>query len=205
MNTTETHVMEHPHERETAFKWVAGGSMMEAIGAIATIALAIVGLAGVFSPTMAAIATIVVGAALLIEGSASGAAQTYTRAGEVSRTAAESFESPDTSAAFLGGVAAIVLGILALLGVASLTLVSVAAIVLGASFMLAGLSQSSAFPAAGSGHTMVGLAAAVLGILAVVGLSSLVLVLVALLVLGGGALFGGSAQGARAVSEVQRS
>ena len=204
MNTTETHVMEHPHERETAFKWVAGGSLMEAVGAIATIALAIVGLAGIFSPTMAAIATIVIGAALLIEGGSFGAAQYVPRVGEGGR-AAEAFETPDTSAAFLGGVAAIILGILALLGVASLTLMSVAAIVLGASFLLSGVAQSGAFPAAATGHTMVGLASAVLGILAVVGLSSLVLVLVALLVLGGGALFSGSVQGTRAVAETTHS
>lgn len=197
MNTTQTQVLETPHERLTAFKWVAGGSLMEAVGAIATIALSIVGLAGIFSPTMAAIATIVIGASLLIEGGAFGAAQFTSRAGT-------EFETTDTSAAFLGGMAGIVLGILALLGVASMTLLAVAAIALGASLLLSGFGQSTLFPSSAGGHTLVGLAAAVLGILAVVGLSSQVLVLVALLVLGTGALFSGSAQGTKAVAEVSR-
>ncbi len=72
--TTQTHAIQaQPAQHESALKWAAGGSMMEAVGAIATIALAIVGLAGVFSPTMASIATIVIGAAILLEGGAMGA------------------------------------------------------------------------------------------------------------------------------------
>jgi hypothetical protein len=198
MNTTETHAIEHAPARETAFKWVAGGSMMEAVGAIATMALAIVGLAGVLTPTMTAIATIVIGASFLLEGGAFGAAQVSSRTTE--------FESASSgaSATFLGGVAGIVLGILALLGIASTTLLAVGAIVYGATFLLSGMGQSSSFGSAAGGHTLVGLAAAVLGILAVVGLSPQVLVLVALLSLGAGALFSGSAQGARAVTETSR-
>jgi hypothetical protein len=197
MNTTETHAIEHAPARETssASKWVAGGSMMEAVGAIATIALAIVGLAGVFSATMAAIATIVIGAAFLLESGSFSAAQLSSRSGEFEGA------SGGTSAAFLGGVAGIVLGILALLGIASITLLSVAAIVYGATFLLSGVGQSGNLAAAAGGHTLVGLGAAVLGILAVVGLSPLVLVLVALLSLGAGALFSGSAQGAQAMSQ----
>jgi hypothetical protein len=197
MNTTETHVLEHPHGRYTAFKWVAGGSMMEAVGAIATMALAIIGLAGILSPSMAAIATIVLGASLVIEGGSFGAAQASAAAGT-------EFEARDTSAAFLGGVAGIVLGILALLGLAQMTLLAVAIIALGASFLLSGFGQGSAFGAGAGGHALVGLGAVVLGILAVVGLSPLVLILAALLALGAGALFSGSAQGTRAVAETSR-
>lgn len=195
MNTTETHAIEHAPAHETAFKWAAGGSMMEAIGAIATMALAIVGLAGVLVPTMSAIATIVVGAAFLLEGGSFGAAQFSSRATE--------FESASSSvgATFLGGVAGIVLGILALLGISAQTLLSVALIVYGATFLLSGMAQAGSFATTAGGNTLVGLGAAVLGILAVVGLSPTVLVLVGLLALGAGALFSGSAHSVRAVTE----
>ena len=103
------------------------------------------------------------------------------------------------SAGFLGGVAGIVLGILALLGVAPLTLLSVAVLVSArpssrAAWAIRGalgqLWRGGTDATAGNadaGHIMVGIAAIVLGILAVVGVSQLTLVLVGLLCLGGGA------------------
>lgn len=199
MNTTET--VQRPF-RETSLKWVAGGSAVEAIGALATIALAIVGLAGILSSTVAAIATIILGAAILTQGGAFAAGNLSS--GETQ------FRESGSSASFLGGVAGIVLGILALLGIAAPTLLAVAVIVFGATFFLG--SGSWAMNAQGSvvesgfsgGEIMVGLAGIVLGILAVVGLSQLTLVLVALLCLGASALFGGSAAGARSVSAMNR-
>lgn len=208
MNTT-SETMQHQPARATGLKWVAGGSMVEAIGAFATIALAIVGLAGVLSATLAAIATIVIGASILIEGGAfTAGAATFNRSeGSTLET------SGGASASFLGGVAGIILGILALLGVAWATLVSVAVLVYGASFMLSSISAERFSSTVGtqgagaelstagtSGHFIVGVAAVVLGILAVVGLSQLTLVLVGLLCLGAGALFSGSALGVRSAS-----
>ncbi len=90
----------------------------------------------------------------------------------------------------------IVLGILALLGVAQPTLLSVAVLVFGGTLFL---SSFGSFARAG-GYIMVGLAGIVLGILAVVGLSQMTLVLVGLLCLGVGALFGGSAVSTEALS-----
>jgi hypothetical protein len=52
---------------------------------------------------------------------------------------------------------------------------------------------------------MVGVACVVLGILAVAGVSQLVLILVGLLCLGGGALFSGSLTGVRSMVAVSRS
>ncbi len=60
---TESHI-------STSTKVAAGGSLLGASAAIATIALAIVGLARIFPPTMAAIATIVAGAAALMHSGA---------------------------------------------------------------------------------------------------------------------------------------
>jgi hypothetical protein len=186
MNTT-TETIHHP-VREMSLKWVASSSIMEASGAIATMALAIVGLASVFSITMASIATIVIGASILLEGGAFGAGAGLRAVPEAGGMSAE----------FLGGLAGIVLGILALLGVASQSLVSVAVLTFGASFLLSGLArtQFNWLASSAGSHVFVGLGAIVLGILAVIGLDPLTLVLVGLLSLGAVALFSGSAYGA---------
>src|ERR1051326_8768338 len=134
MNTTET--VQRPF-RETSLKWVAGGSAVEAIGALAAIALAIVGLAGILSTTVAAIATIILGAAILTQGGAFDASSSVSGAG----FEAQGRES-GSSASFLGGVAGIVLGILALLNIEAPTLLAVAVIVFGAAFLLSGGSWS---------------------------------------------------------------
>ena len=55
--------------------------MGETIAAIAVIALAIVGLAGVFSDILAAVATIVLGAGILIEGGFFATAQAEAESG----------------------------------------------------------------------------------------------------------------------------
>ncbi len=185
---------------ETGLKVMAGGSAMEAIGALAAIALSIVGLAGVLSNTMAAICTIIVGAAILIEGGAFGAARWAMATAEGTSSVA----GGGVSAEFLAGVAGIVLGILALLGVSAPTLLSVAVLGFGASFLVSGMVsfQSNWFASVSPAHVFVGLAATVLGILAVIGLDQMVLVLVGLLCLGAGSLFRGSAQGVKAAGGI---
>jgi hypothetical protein len=191
--------------RETGLKWIAGGSVVEAIGALAVIALAIIGLAGILSETVAAIATIILGAAILTQGGAFAAGHFASAA----TYEAQVREPAGLSASFLSGIAGIVLGILALLGVSAPTLLSIAVIVFGGSFLLgiggyttgAGGTEVSA---TSGGQIMAGLAALVLGILAVVGVSQLTLVLVALLCLGAFALFTGSSMGARSASAVSR-
>ncbi len=173
---------------------------MEAIGAIAAIALAIVGLAGVFSNTMAAIATIVIGASILSEAGAFGATY-WNRAGVTGVTSSES--SGGMGADMLGGVAGIVLGILALLGVAQGTLLSVAVLVFGATFLLSSVANSNVNAFNSGGQVLVGLGGIVLGILAVIGLDPMTLVLVGLLSLGVAALFSGSSWGVRAMAYSQ--
>lgn len=204
--------------QRATLRWVASGSIMEAIGAMATIALAIVGLAGIFPLVMAAIATIVISAAILIEGGAFSAGSATVS----STSEAQAVEAGGgASTTFLGGIAGVILGILALLGVAGAELVAVALLVLGTTFMLSGVSSVTvgqmAPPTAGGpgfvqstraagsgGQVMVGIAAVVLGILAVVGLSQVVLVLVGLLSIGGAALLGGSALGAKSLAVASR-
>jgi hypothetical protein len=193
MNTT-TQTMQHP-DRVTAFKWIVSGSAMAATVAIAIIALSIVGLAGVFSPTMAAIATIVAGAALLLEGGAFEA--TGTRLEEGACLAG------GWSAEALGALAGIVLGILALLGVESITLLSVAVLTFGATLFLSGWMMSARGWVSGpmDGQLLLGLSITILGLLAVIGISSLTLLLVGLLIFGAAGLFGGFARGFKGLKE----
>ena len=159
--------------------------MFEGFGAIASIALAIVGLAGVLSTTMAAIAMIVLGVAILFEGGA-----VEWRNGQFIKAAAGRGVIHTTAAGadLQAGVAAIVLGILALIGIGSPVLLSVSLIAVGAAFLF-------------SGRFLSGIAGIVLGILAVVGVSQLSLVLVGTLVLGAGLLFAGSELAAEALTE----
>ena len=171
------------HQEEISARTMSNGALCEFIGAVATLALAIAGLAGVFSERLAAIAVIVLGAAIWIEG---GVFMT-SEATEDGAGARAPEWSGGLGAEFLGGLCGIVLGILALLGVVPMILLSVAVLVFGAAFLL---SNRTGFVS--SSQSMFGLAGLTLGLLAVCGLSPLTLVLVALVCLGASALFNGA-------------
>ena len=196
MNATTVEAGRQPAQEGVATKAKAGGAILEGIGGIAVIALAIVGLVGVLSLEMAAIATIVLGAAVLVEGGSFAASHREmwsTKWGYFARAAEW---SQGLSAEFLGAVAGIVLGILALLGSSPVTLLSVAAIVYGGTFAFSGMGGSGV-----GNRAAIGLAGLVLGILAVCGLASLPLVLVALICLGAATLFTGAATSATVAAE----
>ena len=192
MNTTsETH-MEY-------FSGIAGGSMTEGAGAIAAIILSIIRLAGVFADIVAPIAVIVIGAVFLMEGVWLGAA---TRRQNAQATRRSLGLANGVSAGFFSGLAGIVLGILALFRASPATstdvLMAVAVLVYGSALLVGGGAFSrlagtadTALATVNSGSLLVGMAAVVLGILAVIGLVPMTLVLVALLSLGGAALFTG--------------
>ncbi|WP_442756283.1 hypothetical protein ACNHKD_06615 [Methylocystis sp. JAN1] len=117
---------------------VAYGGLIDAIGGVATIVLAICGLVGVAPAYMTAIATIVFGVALLIQGGAmvSEYAQIAFPAGVGTTGSAENFGGNSLAVVFLVGAAGIVLGILALLGINSGTLTPVAVIAFGTALLL---------------------------------------------------------------------
>lgn len=189
------------------------GGFVDALGGIATIVLAVIALSGVKSDILLSIATIVFGAALLIQG---GAMLSEFAQIEVAAEMPASTSGAGLSGLFLVGVAGIVLGVLALLGVYPLILTSVAAIAFGGALvvsasavwqLLTSRSVASRFQsrgsmlnaiasdvAAGSSGVqgMAGLAVIVLGILAVSGTYSLALTLVALLVAGAAIVMTGS-------------
>ncbi len=204
----------------------AYGGLVDAVGGVATMVLAIVGLAGVHAEMMVAIATIVFGAALLIEGGAmvSEYARIMFPAG-TSTASTQSYASGGLSALFLVGAAGIVLGVLALLGINGGTLTSVAIIAFGAALVLSSnsvwhlhqLKQSTETAetqtasgaailanemASGSAgvQSLAGLAAIVLGVLALAGLNPPVLTLAALIALGATLILTGGSLSATVIS-----
>lgn len=221
-------------ERSSA---AAPSALFEAIAGVGAIVLAILGLTRILPHYMAAIGTIVVGAAL-VEGSALGMRSRRVSAALPGQPSAE----------VLAGAAGVVLGVLALLGMSELVLLPVAVIVFGASLLIAGFSAPLAAtvalrrresevseaelelpgmrpddsiaraleparadrmqagvraapldqlieaPPTGA-QLLVGLAAVVLGILALLGHSPLILTLIALLCVGCMELLSGSVIG----------
>lgn len=207
-----------PAVEERPAQLAAGGSAIEAAAGIAVVILAILGLAGVLPVTLGAIAFIVLGAALVLEG-ASMMVRYVRFLEESTRALGGNVDvGGGTSAEFLGGAAAIVLGILALIGLVPTTLIAVAALVMGATVLIgsaanarlnmlsfetfsgfAGPMEASrlvaraAVSAAAGAQILVGLAAIVLGIIALANGHTLTLTLVALLCLGCGVMLSGGA------------
>jgi hypothetical protein len=193
-------------ETLTREKTAAYGGFVDAIGGLATVVLAIIGLAGVHQPLLVAIAVIVFGVALMIQGGAmlSEYAGIIFPSG-AKAPAAGQFGGSNLSSVFLAGGAGIIFGILALLGIEPGGLTAIAVIVFGGALVLssnavwhlytlkhAAMTSGSTESMAGSEvvaagiQAIAGIAAFVLGILALAGtgVDSVVLILVALLVVG---------------------
>lgn len=203
------------HEHQVALGFAAESSAVEAIGGAAAVVLGILGLAEVSPMYLAPIATIVVGVALWFEGAAIVARYSRFVASEA-RSSAITEVPPVSSgigAEFLGGAAGTVLGILALLGVASITLTSIAVIVYGAALLFGSgtplrmngmateedtstpvhqVMREAAWASSGA-QLLVGVGAAVLGILALVGFAPIILILSALLTVGATLALSGAA------------
>lgn len=201
-----------PRQASTVF---ASGSTLETIGGFAALAVSIIGFN--YRPfTMASIATIAVGAALASQGTAIMARwQEALKRLEGSRFERRELVS-GVSTEMFGGLAGIVLGILALIGVNPLVLLPVAAIVFGGALLLGGAAQPdlvylapernpklarmtySAIQTSGGVMILVGVASAVLGILGVLRVGPvLTMTLAALMAIGAALLFAGGALTAR--------
>ena len=183
------------------------GLFAEAVGGIATVVLTIIALSGTSTGFLLATATIVFGAALLIEGTSI----VSDFAGVLSSAAgAVGFQmgTGGLAAVFLAGITGIILGILALLGTHAFVLISVAVIVYGSALILSSSAMmnlhmfkarlvgefmtGTAVSSSAGAQALAGIAAIVLGILAVSGLHTETLALVALLVLGAAILATGN-------------
>jgi hypothetical protein len=190
------------------------GPAAEAVAGLAIIVLAILGLANIAPQSLAAIAAIVTGAALLLQ--VTNTAAEY--AGIMTPTRGEVMHIRDVgsgvSAGFLAGGAGIVLGILALVDIGTMHLIAAALIVFGGAWLLGagvaaatarhrlatvatdpmghGMVQQAVAAAAGA-QALIGLTSVILGILALMAVPQIVLILVAFLALGGSLLLTGAA------------
>lgn len=200
-------------ERQAA-EAIAAGSLVEAIGGIAAIVLAILGLLGLVAETLASIGVIVIGLAMLFEGTA-----ILSRYGRLTRHSGGSAElSGGVTLEFIGGLGVLILGILALLTISRMTLLSVGVIAYGVTLLLSSgtmtrLNVIDAGETAYDSHRahlmseavmgstalqmLAGIGGIVLGILALIGIHDLTLVLIAILGFGAAILLAGSALSSR--------
>jgi hypothetical protein len=194
------------------------GGVVDAIGGAATVVLAIIGLSGTSTDMLLAIATIVFGAALLIQSGTILSELTHMIFPAGAAEPAAEFRGGGLSIVFLVGGAGIVLGVLALLGIYRIELVSIAIIAFGSALVFGSNAvwsvhrmKQAAFRAGGQRaatgseilateiaagsaglQCIAGLAAIVLGILAVTGTMPVALSLIAFLVMGATILMTGS-------------
>lgn len=220
---TAEHPAEVAHEEKISAATLAGGSSLELIGGGGAAVLAIIGLAGRLPFYMTTIATIAIGGALLAHGAAVTARWTDTMRRAAQDRAEQVEIGGGAGSEFLGGAAAIVLGIIALAGVMPLVLLPVAAIIVGGTILLGAPAQPEiarlapdrdrrmsrmtydVVEGASGAMVLAGLGAIVLGILALVGIGPVyALVQVAMLAVGIALLVGGSALTARFARRLQQ-
>lgn len=204
---------------KSAARVAVGTSFIEGLTGLGAIALAIIGLAGVFPRILLGVATIALGAALLFEAG-SVAARFSALMALSSAGSNQGSRYGGITAGFLAGAAGIALGILALLGIVPLVLVPIAVIAFGVSMIMdsgvnvrlstleneasgsEGLSREVARESAAAStgiQVLAGLGAITLGIIALTGINPLVLSLIGMLITGAALLLSGSVVGGKMV------
>jgi len=210
-------IYEHPDaarllqpDRKTVLV-VESGASVEVAAGLAAIVVTVIGIDGYRPGVMAAISTLLLGIALVSQGGAIASrwrtmlrrldGVRYDRTELISGIGTEVF----------GGAVGVVLAILALAGVVPHVLIPAAAIVFGGALLLGGAAQpelanlapgrdsrAQAVEASGGVMVIVGIAAAVLGILALLDVGPIfVLTLIALLCVGCSLVFAGGALAAQ--------
>jgi hypothetical protein len=162
------------------------GLLTEGAAGLVVIVLAIVALAGVSTGVLASIAAIVIGGGMMAQAFNSAAEHLKATAGDTSGAQRRGEFGGEILVDCLCGLAGIVLGILALVGIGAAHLLAAALIVYGGGLLVGGVAGArlpGAF-AAGGMELLIGLAAVVLGILSVLMAGSPVLVLVGFLAVG---------------------
>jgi hypothetical protein len=212
-----------PHEQATA-QLFAKGTTAETIAGLTAAVLAIVGLRTIWAYTLCGVAVIAIGVGLIAHGGTI-AAQWNEAVRRLDRSRYDRTELGGAiGTEMLGGLAGIVLGVLALANVNPFVTLPVAAIVFGTTLLLGGAAQPGmvdlaperdpriaklthdASLASGGVMVMVGIAAAVLGILALIHVGTIVtLSLVAMLCVGVGLFLAGGAFAAQFMRRVTRS
>ncbi len=184
---------------------VTGGFAAEGVAGLIGVVLAILGLLNILPQMLLPIAAIVLGAAFLLNGGA--VASRFSKL--LNETAKGRFETTEWSVGltteFIGGIAAVILGVLTLLHIDEVILMPIAAIVFGVTLLASSgitarlndlqLPKSPEYEAfrevaresvkvATGIEILLGLSAVVLGIIAVTGISWMTLTFVALLCVG---------------------
>ena len=202
----------HEEVKKSA-RYVSAGSAVEAVAGIGTVTLAILALAHLLPLAFAAIGTIAVGAGLLVEGAAIAGRFDELLTETQGANLAHRSLGRGMAAESVGGVAGVVLGILALLSVDPMVLLPVAMIGFGSALLFGtgaihDLNQfvledhasdqqrrltREAVSVASGGQVLLGVGAVTLGILGVLQVAPLTLTLVGLLAVGGAAVLAGTA------------
>jgi hypothetical protein len=217
MANTIRKVMQERH----AMEWLAGGSETEEIISAGVLALAIVGLSGVLSPLMLAIATLIFGVGLLFQGGVMGYRFKTIASDTGGGTKGKVEIGGGVTGGLIGGGAGVVFGILGILGVYPMVLLPIAAIAFGVSMVLEGaalsrvnkleLSQTcdieqprhigrTAVRSSVGMQIFLGLGAVALGVIALAGILPVVLPLVAMLAVAFSGLVSGTAVSGRMLS-----
>jgi hypothetical protein len=201
-------------ERRITKEMVGGGSLVEVLGGLGAIALAVLAVSNIIPQYLFPIAIMAVGVALAFES-----ATLIMRHGH---TPISFRTSPWVSVQFLTGIGGFVLGLLALIGLNPVSLVSISLIVLGSGLFLgSGLTAKlNSLETERKENVMAerhqrnwhfalvtvpvvtiqvlcGLGAIALGILALLGIATGVLSAVAIFALGGAVFLSGTAVGGR--------
>jgi uncharacterized membrane protein len=210
-------------EVEQSARVLAGTFSAETIAAAAAVILAILGLAEIYPEYMLPSAAVLIGAAFLIKGG--GIASRYRQlAAQTGSGVGTHLElGGGISAEVCAGLAGIVLGVLALLEIAPGVLLAVSIIVFGAALLFSGgetyrvnqlqralerddveYNARITAEAAAGGEALVGIAAIVLGILALTGVEPVTLIFAGLLAVAGILVLSAMASGTHAAMLLRR-
>ncbi len=206
--------------QRTELQATAGGSAVTAFAAIGAVVLGILSLVGVAPRFLMPIGVISAGVALAGIGAAV-AARFAPLLRESHDRRVQTMVGGGVSTETIGGVGVIVLGVLALIGLAPVTLAAVAAIAFGGSLVLGSTSTwelgelggfekehavraQEATRAATGSQVLVGLGCVALGILALLGVSSLTLVEISLIAFGGALMLSSAVVGGRVATLLRR-
>jgi len=201
---------------------VAGGEFAESAGGIAAVVLTILGLTGIAPVLLTSIATISIGAVMLIKGATVSAEYFKVAQAAASNNVERAELGGGLSGEILAAIAAVVLGILSLLSIIPMILLPIAAIVLGVGLALSSGADvrlnylrvgqqenrwyqkvlSDMVGASIGAQVLAGLGAAVLGILALVGMAPVILTLVSMLLIGTSVLLSGTSLGGKMLNMV---
>lgn len=217
--STVTTTTDTTTETQEVDEIVSGGRMAERIAGGAALILTIIGLIGLFRDEALAVATMAIGVGLMMVGGTI-ARHLYKRVETSDEPISYAELGGGVSTELLGGVGAFLLGLLALLNVAPAVLLPAAAIVLAGAMMLgrratmelqdltvrgSRMSDDTREAAtqtvsiAAGAQSFIALAAVIMGVLALSGLSPIVLSLTAVLLMGASMLMRGVALTGRVV------